>query len=324
MELPGDLGCRGARRQGCAAVCVARGGCALGVERIRRGYLSDRIGRRRVILIGSGVMIAYPLVLLSLSDAKWEGLGALALAGIFGGLGGSVSQAMVADLVAPERRQAAYASVRVAANMGVVIGPPLGGLLLVVGGWTALFPCVAVLSAISWLIAYRYLPRRGAFAPDGPPERGSLSVILADRRFLLFLGSAVFAWLDLRRVRGGAARVARRRVRLRARRVGVPRLGQPPVGGALPGEAHAACDPDPSRSEARARAPGDGASVPAPRPDACAACDRLRDRRVRRRRDAVGADVPGGRRRARAGRTSAAPIWAPSGAHPRSASRSRR
>ncbi len=159
------------------------------------GYLSDRIGRRRVILIGSGVMVAYPLVLLALSDAKWEGLCALALAGVFGGLGGSVSQAMVADLVAPERRQAAYASVRVAANMGVVVGPPLGGLLLVVGGWTALFPCVAVLSGISWLIAYRYLPRRGAFAPDGPPDRGSLSVILADRRFLLFLGSAVFAWL---------------------------------------------------------------------------------------------------------------------------------
>ena len=159
------------------------------------GYLSDRIGRRRVILIGSGVMVAYPLVLLALSNEKWAGLTALALAGAFGALGGSVAQAMVADLVAPERRQSAYASVRVAANMGVVVGPPLGGLLLVLGGWTALFPCVAVLSAIAWLVAYRYLPRRGAFAPDGPPERGSLSVILADRRFLLFLGSAVFAWL---------------------------------------------------------------------------------------------------------------------------------
>ena len=41
------------------------------------------------------------------------------------------------------------------------------------------------------------VPARTAatFAPDGPPERGSLAVILADRRFLLFLGSAVFAWL---------------------------------------------------------------------------------------------------------------------------------
>jgi len=86
------------------------------------GYLSDRIGRRRVILIGNGVMVGYPLLLFALSDAKWAGLAALAFAGVFGALGGSVGQAMVADLVAPERRQAAYASVRVAANMGVVVG----------------------------------------------------------------------------------------------------------------------------------------------------------------------------------------------------------
>jgi predicted MFS family arabinose efflux permease len=120
---------------------------------------------------------------------------ALSLAGMFGALGGSVGQAMVADLVAPERHQAAYASVRVAGNVGVVIGPPLGGLLLVLGSWSALFPTVAALSGIAWLIAFRFLPHRGAFAPEGPPERGSLSVILSDRRFLLFLGSAVFAWL---------------------------------------------------------------------------------------------------------------------------------
>jgi predicted MFS family arabinose efflux permease len=140
-------------------------------------------------------MVGYPLLLLALSEWKWAGLAALSLAGMFGALGGSVSQAMVADLVAPERHQAAYASVRVAANVGVVLGPPLGGLLLVLGGWSALFPTVAVLSAVAWLVAFRFLPHRGAYAPEGPPERGSLSVILSDHRFLLFLGSAVFAWL---------------------------------------------------------------------------------------------------------------------------------
>jgi len=166
-----------------------------GLSGFAAGYLSDHIGRRRVILIGNGVMVGYPLLLLALSDAMWAGVAALALAGVFGSLGGSVAQAMVADLVAPERRQSAYASVRVAANMGVVVGPPLGGLLLVLGSWSALFPCVAVLSGVSWFVAFRYLPRGGAYAPEGPPERGSLAVILADRRFLLFLGSAVFAWL---------------------------------------------------------------------------------------------------------------------------------
>src|SRR4029079_10935280 len=159
------------------------------------GYLSDRIGRPRGILIGNGVMVGDPLLLFVLSDAKWAGLAALAFAGVFGALGGSVGQAMVADLVAPERRQGAYASVRGAANMGVVVGPPIGGLLLVLGSWSALFPCVAVMSAPAGVVASRSLPHRGDFAPDGPPEHGSLGVILADRRFLLFLGSAVFAWL---------------------------------------------------------------------------------------------------------------------------------
>lgn len=159
------------------------------------GYLSDRIGRRRVILFGQAIMVGYPILLLAVVDTKWAGLVALSLAGMFGALGGSVSQAMVADLVAPERHQAAYASVRVAANVGVVVGPPLGGLLLILGSWSLLFPSVAVLSGIAWLVAFRYLPHRGAYAPEGPPERGSLPVILADRRFLIFLGSAVFAWL---------------------------------------------------------------------------------------------------------------------------------
>jgi len=159
------------------------------------GYLSDRIGRRRVILLGQGIMVGYPILFLAASDTKWAGLALLALAGMIGSLGGSVSQAMVADLVAPERHEAAYASVRVASNLGVVAGPPIGGLLLVLGSWSALFPCVAVLSGLAWLIAYRFLPRRGAFAPEGPPERGSLAVILADKPFLLFLGSAIFAWL---------------------------------------------------------------------------------------------------------------------------------
>ncbi len=159
------------------------------------GYLSDRLGRRTVILFGQGVMVFYPLVLLATTDARLTGAIVMAFAGAFGGLGGSVAQAMVADLVAPEKHAPAYASVRVAANFGVVMGPPFGGLLLILGGWTTLFVAVCVMSGLAWLLAFRLLPRRGAYAPEGPPERGSFSTILRDRPFLLFLGSAVFAWL---------------------------------------------------------------------------------------------------------------------------------
>ena len=89
----------------------------------------------------------------------------------------------------------AYTAVRVAANFGVVMGPPLGAVLLLVAGWNALFITVSVLSAVTWLVALRLLPRRGAYAPAGPPERGSFATIVRDRPFVLFLGSAIFAWI---------------------------------------------------------------------------------------------------------------------------------
>jgi predicted MFS family arabinose efflux permease len=159
------------------------------------GSLSDHFGRRRIMLVGEGVMVAYPLVLLAIGDRHTPGLVALACAGAFGALGGSVSQALVADVVAPENHEEAYAAVRVASNLGVTVGPPVGALMLFAGDWRLLFICVSVLSAAAFVIAFRYLPRRGMFAPDAPPDRGSFGVIRRDASFLLFMGSAVFAWI---------------------------------------------------------------------------------------------------------------------------------
>ena len=101
------------------------------------GHLSDHIGRRPLILFGWGFQALVPLGLLAVGNHTYLGLGLLALMPVFGSLGGAADTAMVADLVAPERHEAAYASVRVAANLGVTIGPPIGGLLLIGGNWNA-------------------------------------------------------------------------------------------------------------------------------------------------------------------------------------------
>ncbi len=159
------------------------------------GHLSDIFGRRRLILVGEGIFAVYILLFLAVGDNVWLGLALLVGAGSLGSLGGSAGQAMVADLVAPEKHEAAYASVRVAANLGVTLGPPIGSLFLLIGGWSFFFPCASLLAIAAWALAYKYLPVRGAYAPEGPPERGSLGVIVRDRTFLLFLAASVFAWL---------------------------------------------------------------------------------------------------------------------------------
>ena len=159
------------------------------------GHLSDRFGRRPLILAGWGGGAIYWLGFIVADGSVLTGLVYVACAGALFSLGGSASQAMVADLVAPELHEAAYASQRVASNLGVTMGPPIGSLFLFVGGWTLEFVGVSLMAAAGFVLAYRYLPRRGAYAPEGPPERGSAGVILRDRPFLLFLASGVLAWL---------------------------------------------------------------------------------------------------------------------------------
>jgi predicted MFS family arabinose efflux permease len=169
------------------------GATLAGVAGYAGGHLSDRIGRRPLILAGwAGQAVVAPLLILAGHHAVL-GLVLLALLPLTGAVGGAADQAMVADLVPPERHDAAYAAVRVASNLGVSIGPPLGGLLLLGNSWPRLFVGAFVLSALGWAIAYRYIPRRGTYAPEEPPTRGSWPVIRRDYAFLLFMGSAMLA-----------------------------------------------------------------------------------------------------------------------------------
>lgn len=107
------------------------------------GRLSDRLGRRRVMALGllcSGAgYLAFATV--GLLAPAW-GLGGLALVLAwaltrgFAGLGFSAtqasSQAYVADLSPPEARGGAMAMLGAMGGLGMILGPPLGGL---VAGW---------------------------------------------------------------------------------------------------------------------------------------------------------------------------------------------
>ena len=179
--------------QGTLAFAYLIGAVLAGATGYGGGHWSDRIGRRPLILAGWGFQAVVPLLLLAVGHRVYAGLALLAVLPVVGSLGNAADQAMVADLVAPERQEAAYAAVRVASNLGVTIGPPVGGLLLIGSHWPHLWIGTFVLGAIGFAVAWRYIPSGGAYAPEGPPERGSFAVIVRDRPFLLFMLSSVFA-----------------------------------------------------------------------------------------------------------------------------------
>ena len=121
------------------------------------------------------------------------GLILLALLPVFGSLGGAADQAMVADLVPPEEHEAAYSAVRVAANLGVTIGPPLGGLLLIGGHWSHLW--IGVLPLVGPRLRDRLAlhPARRRVRADRPAAARLVPVIVRDHPFLLFMLSSVLA-----------------------------------------------------------------------------------------------------------------------------------
>jgi predicted MFS family arabinose efflux permease len=158
------------------------------------GHVSDHLGRRPVILAGWGLTAFVPLS-WTLVDDYGTAVPLLLLLSLFAPVAMAATQALVADVVPPERHEHSYASLRVANNLGVTLGPPIGGALLLTGNYDVLWIGVTVIGALELFLAWRLLPARGEYAPDEPPARGSFGVIRRDGAFLLFLVAMVLAHL---------------------------------------------------------------------------------------------------------------------------------
>jgi len=92
-----------------------------------QGALSDRFGRRPVILI-SNAGLALDFVMLALAPTLWLLFAARVMLGMTAA-SFSTANAYIADIVPKEKRAAAYGILGSAFGLGFIIGPGLGGLL---------------------------------------------------------------------------------------------------------------------------------------------------------------------------------------------------
>ncbi|HZP63405.1 MAG TPA: MFS transporter [Terriglobales bacterium] len=134
------------------------------------GRLSDRTGRRPLILIGiAGYVVAQ--VLFGLATSLWLLYAARILGGILSSATLPVSAAYVADMTTDEERGRGMAWLGTAVSLGFVVGPALGGILarrdlhftaryghFMINSFSVPFFAAAALGLLTLFAAMRWLP----------------------------------------------------------------------------------------------------------------------------------------------------------------------
>lgn len=132
------------------------------------GPLSDRYGRRRILLQGVAVFTGAS-VMCALVDSESHFLFWRLVQALGGGAATALSRAIVKDLVEGPQAARMLASMGLLTALAPLLAPLLGGLLLWLSGWRSVFWLLAVLGAASWVAVWKLIPetRRPGHAPDG-------------------------------------------------------------------------------------------------------------------------------------------------------------
>jgi len=158
------------------------------------GWVSDRIGRRPVILVSLfGTVCSF--VALAFADSISMIYVARALAGFFAASIGT-AQAVVTDVTSPSERASGMGIIGAAFGAGMIVGPILGGLTAELSE-KAPFYAVALLAAANLAVAWVRLPESRPPAMRKPgwlelrrslvPTPLRLVMLVHDRRIALYL-----------------------------------------------------------------------------------------------------------------------------------------
>ncbi len=132
---------------------------------VSAGRLSDRVGRRRLLLAGITLFIA-----ASAFCGTAPALGVLVAARAAQGLGAAImmalTMAMVGETVPKTRMGSAMGLLGTMSAVGTALGPSLGGALISGLGWRAVFFVNVPLGVLALTFAHRFLPADRPKAKD--------------------------------------------------------------------------------------------------------------------------------------------------------------
>lgn len=121
------------------------------------GRLGDIIGKRRLLLAGL-LMFTTASILCAAAPTLWLLIAARAAHGLGAAVILALSMALVGETVPKAKTGRAMGLLGTMSAVGTALGPSLGGLLISVLGWQAIFLINLPLGGLAFFLAYRYLP----------------------------------------------------------------------------------------------------------------------------------------------------------------------
>jgi MFS family permease len=150
------------------------------------GALADRFGRK-TLMVGGLMLAGAASFTMGVVDSLAAFVAVAVFINLILPLSRPASEAMVADLVEPEKRARAYGLMRVAFNLGVVIGPAVGGFLAE-SSYFALFVGDAITSLFfAFIILFFIAETRPEVGEEERAVHGAgYGSLLRDTPFLMF------------------------------------------------------------------------------------------------------------------------------------------
>ncbi|MFH1523969.1 MAG: MFS transporter [Chloroflexota bacterium] len=159
------------------------------------GALTDKFGRRRLILFGL-VFSALSTLTLGLVNTLAVLYPLVVVIGLLSNIAGPAYNAMVADLLPEKQRSEGFGILRVVGNLAWIIGPTIGGLIAT-RSFFMLFVIDSVMSCIVAAIFFKLIPEtKPAVSPDKEQETIWQTIAgyrhaLRDFAFMAFLAASV-------------------------------------------------------------------------------------------------------------------------------------
>jgi len=167
----------------------------LSLGQLLGGPLSDRYGRRKLVISGLG-LFAFSSLMIMFSDNLQTLWSMRFLQALGGGLAMVNSSAIIRDISSGKMGAANLIRVMQVMMVAPLVAPIIGMLILLVSNWNTIFAFLLVYALILMVLFYRYLPETSPMQVNGN-LLASYFVVIRERRVWGFITSTCAAYAGL-------------------------------------------------------------------------------------------------------------------------------